>query len=293
VRASGGGTRSGSPDGETGYFGPDDTVWRLGRELALMLGGGRALLLQVAHPLVAAGVAEHSRFRENPWERLEGTMNAVWAVVFGSRSQADRAAARVRAMHRRVNGRLAEPMGQFPAGTHYSALDPELLLWVHATLVDSALLVHSQWVRPLSESEQRSYYEDMKTVARLFGTPAEVIPPTLHDFREYVAGMLDGDEIFVTATAREIARAVLDPPLPLLLRPAMAAVKVVTAGLMPPRLRRDYGLAWDPVRAAALRGSREAVRRILLPLLPRRLRTVPVGRDRALAAASSGYAPAA
>src|SRR4051794_5597271 len=149
-----------------------------------MLGGGRALLLQIAHPLVAAGVAEHSEFREDPWKRLEGTMNAVWSVVFGSRAQADRAAARVRAMHRRVNGTLTAPMGAFPAGTAYSALDPDLLLWVHATLVDSALLVHSQWVRPLSEAEQRAYYEDMKTCARLFGTPDEVMPATLADFHE-------------------------------------------------------------------------------------------------------------
>lgn len=276
MRTSGGATRSGSPErSEGGYFTPDDAAWRVGRELALMLGGGRALLLQIAHPLVAAGVAEHSAFREDPWKRLEGTMNAVWSVVFGSRSQADRAAGRVRAMHRKVKGTLSEPMGPFPAGTPYSALDPELLLWVHATLVDSALLVHSQWVRPLSEAEQRAYYEDMKTCARLFGTPAEVIPPTLADFRAYFAAMLDGDEIWVTETAREIARAVLNPPLPLVLRPGMEAVKVVTASLMPPRLRRDYGLRWDPVRAAALMGSREWTRRIAMPLLPRRLRTVP------------------
>jgi uncharacterized protein (DUF2236 family) len=247
-----------------------------------MLGGGRALLLQVAHPLVAAGVAEHSRFRENPWERLEGTMNAVWAIVFGSRSKADRAAARVRAMHGRVNGTLAEPMGEFPAGTRYSALDPELLLWVHATLVDSALVVHSQWVRPLSEAEQRSYYEDMKTVARLFGTPADVIPPTLDDFRQYFAHMLDGGEIFVTPTAREIAQTVLNPPLPFVMRPAMNVVRLVTASLLPPRLRRDYGLAWDPVRAVALAGSRAWTRRVAMPLLPRRIRSAP-----------GSYAPAA
>jgi uncharacterized protein (DUF2236 family) len=240
-----------------------------------MLGGGRALLLQIAHPLVAAGVADHSRFRENPWERLEGTMNTVWTVVFGSRADADRAIARVKAMHRRVSGALSEPMGTFPAGTRYSALDPELLLWVHATLVDSAIAVHSQWVRPLTEAEQRSYYEEMKTVARLFGTPDGVIPPTLGDFRDYFAGMLEDGEIVVTDTAREIAQAVLNPALPLAVRPAMEIVKLVTASLLPSRLRREYGLAWDPVRAAAVAGSRAWTRRIAMPLLPRRLRAVP------------------
>ncbi len=264
----------------TGYFSPDDAAWRIGRELALLLGGGRALLLQVAHPLVAAGVAEHSGFREDPWKRLEGTMDAVWAVVFGTRAEADRAAGRVRAMHTKVSGTLSAPMGPFPAGTRYSALDPELLLWVHATLIDSALLVYSQWVGKLREEDQEAYYEDMKTCARLFGTPPEVIPQTLGEFRLYMDQMLASDDICVTDTAREIARTVLHPPVPLPLRPAVEAINVVTASLMPARLRRDYELSWDPVRAALLTGSREWVRRIAMPLLPGRLRRVPV---------SSGY----
>jgi uncharacterized protein (DUF2236 family) len=240
-----------------------------------MLGGGRALLLQVAHPLVAAGVAAHSGYREDPWKRLEGTMNAVWSVVFGTRAQADRAAARVRSMHGRVNGTISERMGPFPAGTRYSALDPELLLWVHATLVDTALLVHSQWVRPLAPREQEAYYEDMKTCAQLFGTPRDVLPPTLFDFRLYMEERLASEEICVTDTARDIAREVLRPPLPLPLRPAMEIVKVVTASLLPPALRREYGLGWDPVRSVATTASREWVRRIAMPLLPGRLRRVP------------------
>jgi uncharacterized protein (DUF2236 family) len=246
-----------------------------------MLGGGRALLLQIAHPLVAAGVAAHSGYREDPWKRLEGTMNAVWAVVFGTRAQADRAAARVRAMHAGVNGTITERMGPFPAGTRYSALDPELLLWVHATLVDTALLVHSQWVRPLAPREQEAYYEDMKTCAQLFGTPHDVLPATLVDFRLYMEERLASEEICVTDTARDIAREVLRPPLPLPLRPAMEIVKVVTASLLPPALRREYGLGWDPVRSVAVTASRECVRRIAMPLLPGRLRRVP--------AAAHGY----
>lgn len=265
----------GSPEPRLGYFTPDDAIWRIGRELALMLGGGRALLMQVAHPLVAAGVAGHSDFRADPWKRLEGTMNAVWAVVFGTRAQADRAASRVRAMHRRVKGTIAEPMGPFPPGTTYSALDPELLLWVHATLVDTALLVHSEWVRPLTPAERHDYYEGMKTCATLFGTPPEVLPRTYHDFSLYMEERLASDEITVTATAREIARDVLRPPAPLVLRPAIELVNVVTASLMPTRLRREYGLGWDPVRAAGVTASRQWVRRIALPLLPGRLRRVP------------------
>jgi uncharacterized protein (DUF2236 family) len=222
-------------------------------------------------------VAEHSGYREDPWKRLAGTMDAVWAVVFGTRAQADRAAGRVRAMHKKVNGTLAAPMGPFPAGTRYSALDPELLLWVPATLVDSALLVHSKWIGELSQEDRAAYYEDMKTCALLFGTPPEVIPKTLGAFRVYFDAMLESDEICVTATAREIAHTVLHPPLPLPLRPATELVNVVTADLMPSRLRREYGLAWDPVRAALLLGSRQWVKRVAMPLLPGRLRRVPPG----------------
>jgi uncharacterized protein (DUF2236 family) len=261
--------------GWAGYFTPADAAWQVSREAALLLGGGRALLLQVAHPLVAAGVAAHSDFRADPWKRLEGTLSSVWAVVFGTRAQADRAAARVRAMHKQVHGTLDEAMGPFPAGTQYSALDPELLMWVHATLVDTALLVHSQWVRPLTAREQERYYEDMKTCARLFGVPRAVMPPAYADFHLYMDERLASDEICVTATAREIARDVLRPPLPLPLRPAGELVKLVTASLMPPRLRRDYGLSWDPVRSLAVTASRESVRRVAMPLLPDRLRRVP------------------
>ena len=265
--------------GQDGYFDPDGAARRIARELALMLGGGRALLLQVAHPLVAAGVAEHSGYRENPWKRLEGTMNAVWAIVFGTRAQADRAARHVRAMHSRVQGRTAVDMGPFPAGTAYSAGDPELLLWVHATLVDTALLVHDSWVRPLSPGERSAYYEEMKTAARLFGTPDAVIPPAFADFAVYMERMLDSPQLCVTPTARDIAHTVMHPPLPRVLRPAMEAANLVTAGLLPPRLRAEYGLSWDPARAALVSGSREWTRRVAMPLLPARLRTVPATRQ--------------
>jgi uncharacterized protein (DUF2236 family) len=266
---------SAAGDSSNGYFAPDGEAWRVGRELALLLGGGRALLLQVAHPLVAAGVAEHSDYRRDPWKRLEGTMSAVWSIVFGSRAQADRASARVRAMHSRVHGHTVAPMGPFPAGTPYSALDDELLMWVHATLVDTALLVYGRWVQPLSDDEQAAYYEEMKTAAELFGTPAEVMPATLSDFRTYMEEMLDSPAICATETARDIAAAVMHPPLPLPLRPVMELANLVTAGLMPPRLRREYGLAWDPARAVLVAASRETTRRLLMRLLPSRLRTLP------------------
>jgi uncharacterized protein (DUF2236 family) len=261
-----------------GYFAPDGVAWRVGRETALLLGGGRALLLQVAHPLVAAGVAAHSDYRENPWRRLERTMSTVWSVVYGTRHEADAALARVRAVHERVRGRLAEPMGPFAAGTTYSALDPELLLWVHATLVDTALLTYRSWIGPLTEAEQGAYYDEMKTMALLFGIPEGLIPPTLGDFRAYVRERLASDEITVTETAREIAATVVAPPLPIPLRPAMRALALVTVGMLPPRLRAGYGFPWDGARAALVGASRRWTRHVLMPLLPDLVRAVGASR---------------
>jgi uncharacterized protein (DUF2236 family) len=265
-------------DAHDGYFAPEGVAWRVGRETALLLGGGRALLLQVAHPLVAAGVAAHSSYRENPWRRLEQTMSTVWSVVYGSRSEADTAVARVRAVHERVSGRIAAPMGPFAEGTRYSALDPELLLWVHATLVDTALLVYRSWVGPLAEAEQRAYYEEMKTMALLFGTPQELIPPTLDDFRLYMRERLASEQISITETAREIAATVLDPPLPLALRPAMRALALVTIAMLPPRLRAGYGFSWGGARAALVGVSRRWTRHVVMPLLPDLVRAVGASR---------------
>jgi uncharacterized protein (DUF2236 family) len=261
-----------------GYFDPQGVAWRVGRESALLLGGGRALLLQVAHPLVAAGVAEHSDYRENPWRRLEQTMSAVWSVIYGTRREADAAAARVRAVHRHVHGRISGSMGPFAAGTPYSALQPELLLWVHATLVDTALLVYRSWIGPLSGEEQRTYYEEMKTLALLFGTPAELIPSTLDEFHAYMRARLASDDITVTETAREIAETVLDPPLPLGLRPAMRALAAITVAMLPPRLRAGYGFRWDVARATVVGASRRWTRHVLMPLLPDVVRAVGASR---------------
>jgi uncharacterized protein (DUF2236 family) len=253
-------------------------IWRLSRERSLLLGGGRALLMQVAHPLVAAGVSAHSDYRENPWRRLEGTMSSVWTAVFGTKAEADRIGTRVRSMHKRVRGRTTRRLGPYPAGTPYSASDPELLMWVHATLVETALTVYESWVRPLTDSERRGYYEDMKLLAKIFGTPSSVIPPTLGDFRAYMHDRVESDEICATPLAREIADSILHPPLPAPLRPAWRIVGLVTAGLLPPKLRDQYGFAWDPARRALFAGSREWVRRVTMPLLPDMVRAVPAAR---------------
>ena len=264
--------------GQRGYFTPESAIWQIARESILMLGGGYALLMQAAHPLVAAGIVSHSGFRENPWRRLTGTMSAIYTVVYGTRAEADRTAARVRAIHADVQGSIPAQRGLYPAGTRYAADEPRLLLWVHGTLVDTALVMHETFVRPLDEAERQAFYEDMKVLAQLFGTPASVIPDTFSDFRAYQREQLESGEIVVTDAARDVAETILRPPVTIALRPALEALGLLTAGLLPESLREQYDLPWDRARAALLGASAQALRRIALPLLPDIVRAVGLER---------------
>jgi len=252
-----------------GYFAPESVIRRVGNSpLVPLLGGGAAVLLQVAHPLVAVGVTEHSDYRSDLWRRLLRTLNALYLVVYGTKEEADRAGEAVQAVHRRVQGRTSTQLGVFPPGTSYSASSPELMLWVHATLVETSLALYSRFVERLSLEQQERYYGDMAVVARMFGTPEDVLPPSLVAFRSYFDERIASSEICVTEPAREVARVILRAPsLPMPLRLIAPAHRLSTAFLLPPRLRAEYGLGWSAKRALALRGGAGSIRLAAAPLL--------------------------
>ncbi len=217
----------------------------------VLLGGGRALLMQLAMPGVAAGVDEHSDFRRRPFRRLLRTLRLTYRLAFGTPVEVAAAAAAINRAHRRVEG----------AG--YSARDPRLLLWVHATLVDSALVAYEAFVAPLTPAEREGYYQGSLFAGPLLGIPREWFPPNFTEFREYVAGVLER-EARVDARAVALGWRVLRPTdrLP---AAAFAPLVDITSGLLPPGLRRAYGLPepgrwWEfarrwlpPARAAAPR----------------------------------------
>ncbi len=252
------------------YFDDRSMIRRVHREHVVAPYGRRALLMQAAHPLAFAGLMAHTQALDEPYQRLARTARVIHAVTFGPRADADRLTRRVRAMHRRVRGVLVEPAGRFPAGTEYSAADPELLLWVLASLADSGLVVYERYVRRLREADRRAYWADYRQVGRLFGLRPSQMPDVLED---YIEDMLRGPDLHVTAAARELAvKIVLHPPVPLLARPLLEVANVATVGLLPGRLRAEYGLRWDPVRSLAVRAGAEYSRRLVVPLLPGRLR---------------------
>jgi uncharacterized protein (DUF2236 family) len=262
-----------------GYFHEGSMVRRVHRESVVALCGPRALLMQAAHPVAFAGFFAHTGLFDQPYERLARTAQVMDLITWGPRAEADRATRRVRAMHRRVRGVLHEPAGRFPAGTAYAADDPALLLWVLASLADSVLVVYQKYVRRLTVAERQGYWQDYRQIGRLFGLRDADMPADVADFDAYMRDMLEGDDLHVTPRARELAvQIVLRPPVPLRARPVLELVNQITVGLLPGDIRRAYGLSWDPARAVALHGGAEYLRRVVVPLLPERLRLAPRAR---------------
>jgi uncharacterized protein (DUF2236 family) len=251
-----------------GYFSPDSIVRRLGNSpVTPFLGGGAAVLLQVAHPLVACGVVEHSGYDQNLWRRLVGTLRALYLITFGTCQEAEQAGARVQAVHARVRGRTQQRLGRFPPGTVYSASNPDLMLWVHATLVYSSLAAYERFVQPLTEKERERYHEEMTLVARLFGTPAGHLPNSYSEFVAYWDSQLSSETITVTPPARAVAEVILAAPLPAPLRLLAPAHRLATANLLPPQLRDEYDLRWTPLHDLALPLASASVRYGTAPIL--------------------------
>jgi len=261
------------------YFDDNSMLRRIHREMVVAFSGPRALLMQATHPVAFEGFFAHTGAMDEPYERLARTAQVLNTIGFGTREDADRATRRVRAMHKQVRGELTKPAGRFPAGTPYAADDPDLLLWVLATLVDSALAVYERYVKKLSRAEREAYWQDYRVIGRLFGLRDAEMPATIADFDAYMRDMIKGGDLYVTEAARELAiKIVMRPPVPLHRRPVLELVNFVTVGLLPPELRRQYRLSWDPLRALALLGGAEYAKRVLVPLAPAKLRLVSSAR---------------
>ena len=250
---------------------------KLHAERALLLGWGRALLLQFAHPQVAQGIADHSGFlreKRGRWGRLRRTLDAMLVLTYGTVDEAAAVARGINAIHDRVHGRAASAGDRPP--TAYSAHDPELLRWVHATLVDSFIVAYQLYVAPLSPAEKNSYCAESAGIEPLFGIPDGFLPRTSDALGRYMGAMLAGPDLAVTEAARRLAGE-LFTPVPRVAWPLMALGRLSAIGLLPPRLRADYGFAWSPRHASALRVSARALR-VAVALAPTPLRHWPIAR---------------
>lgn len=255
-------------DPREGVFGPGSVSWQINREIVVMLGGGRAALLQLAHPYVAYAVDHHSETPTDPIGRFRRTFENVFAMVFGDLETAERSARRVHAIHQRIKGPIEEDVGPFPKGHRYHALDPAALFWVHATLVDTALLVYERAVGRLSEADRERYYDESRTFASLFGVPERIMPESWARFSEYFADMLASSTITASRPCRDLARFLLQPPRRIH-APTTRWYRALTSEMLPERLRRELNLPTGRGELTLARASWPLLRAVVRSLPPR------------------------
>jgi uncharacterized protein (DUF2236 family) len=250
---------------DLGYFGPDSVSWQVHKEVTVLFGGARALLMQAAHPLVIAGAGQTGMFERNPWKRLQRTLVLTYTLTFGTKAEADAAAKKINEVHTRING--VDPV----TGLHYDALDPHLLLYVHGCLVDSALLFEERTVGALDDAGRQRFHEEQMLAAELCLVPRDLIPSTVPALRAWLADVEDRGELLVTDNARKVADLFLNPPAEAEWRPVLAGVSRLAFATLSPLVREMYGFRLGPLRELAVDAAFAATR-AARPFLPSKYR---------------------
>jgi uncharacterized protein (DUF2236 family) len=262
-------------DPDPGLLGPDSMTWRLHEEQWLITAGARAFLMQAAHPKVAQGALDHSRFAEDPFGRVSNTIQGMAVLLFGTTSEVNAMARHINRLHHTVQGTLPENIGRYKAGEPYSGMEPLALLWVHIVFVDSMLTAYKTFVGPLSEAACEQYWQESCRYARLLGLTDAILPTSYAAVQQYIRGALASGEIAIGPGAQFIAQKVLYPPTPLLRKPLWMIVQLITIGQLPADIRQAYGLPWTIWHRAAFRLAR-IVGNLLRRLFPQALGRSPL-----------------
>jgi uncharacterized protein (DUF2236 family) len=257
---------------DEGFFGPESVSWQVHREVTVLFGGARALLMQAAHPLVVAGANQTAMYERNPWKRLQRTLILTYTMTFGTKVEARAAADKINEVHSRING--IDPV----TGRPYDALDPTLLLYVHACLVDSALLFEHLTVGVLDDAGRQRFHEEQMLAAELCLVPRDTIPPTVPALRSWLADFEDRGELQVTEGARRVLDLFFEPPREAEWRPVLRGVSRLAYGTLPEGIREMYGSPFGPAQRTAMRASLPLIR-AARPLLPARFRYIAPYQD--------------
>jgi uncharacterized protein (DUF2236 family) len=254
-----------------GLFGPNSASWRVNRETTVLFGGARALLMQASHPLVLAGARQTRFYERNPWKRLERTLQLTFTITFGTRQEAMDVVARINRVHDDIHG-IDEV-----TGLPYDATDPELLLWVHACLVDSQLLFERLTVGGLDDAGRQRFHEEQALGAELLGVPRAMIPATVEDLRHYVDGVVASGVLRVTPETMKVADLIRRPPPNVPWRPVLRQVSKWAFATLPGPLRTRYGVGWNPWEEFRLRGSLRTLK-VVRPFIPAHFREIVPAR---------------
>jgi len=255
---------AGAANPNAGIYGPESLSWRINRESALFLGAGRAALLQLAHPWVAAALAEHSTVIDRPIARFHSTFRIVFGMIFGSLDQALAAARHLYALHAQIRGEMPEDVARWKRGSRYEANEIGALRWVFATLVESAVLAYNCVLPALTVAEREQYYAECRTLAALFGLPALALPESWEAFAMFNRQMHESDDLGVSDAARAMAHNLLRGAGSWLRPPHW--YRALTTEWLPERFRGEFALDFGVAeQRAAVRAKRR------LPRIYRRL----------------------
>jgi uncharacterized protein (DUF2236 family) len=256
------------------YFPPGRSMARRvhGERSVGLLYGQRALLIGALEPLTYTGTMLSTRSADRPFQRLARTAKIQETILLGTREEADRALAVVRRLHERVNGTLPEASGAHPAGTAYSAFDPELMLWTLAVIADSGRAMYEAMVRPLTPGEREELWQDYLRFGELFGLPRSEAPAGYREFSAWWAQRFSSPDLQATAHGLEMAPLVaFEQPVPAAARGNLLAQNHIIKGTLPQRVREIFGIGWSPAHEASFRTMTAAHRRARR-LLPRQMR---------------------
>ncbi len=256
---------------DSGFFGPESMTWRINQEMTVLFGGVRALLMHAAHPLVAAGARQTATYRRDPWARLLRTLSLQLLLPFGTRAEAGSAADRINRLHTVVNG--VDPV----TGESYDALDPQLLLWVHACLEQSSVMYYELTVRPLTTAQREQFHEENKKAAELVLLDPSLVPDTYTDMEDYIGGMVASDRLLISDVAVEVADLIRGGPVPWRIKPIWKFIAFAAVGTLPEELRALYRYEWTAMRERWLRGNLRALKSVR-PFLPPPLRLIRPAR---------------
>tara|TARA_X000000368_G_scaffold195867_1_gene154597 strand:+ start:719 stop:1561 length:843 start_codon:yes stop_codon:yes gene_type:complete len=223
--------------GDPGYFGPDSMMWKVNKEITVLFGGARALLMHAAHPLIAAGARQTSFYQRDPWKRLIRTLSLQNSVTFGTKTEADESAHRINKLHEVINGT------DEVSGKYYDALDHEQLLWVHACLQISSIYFYEKTVRKLSEEDKNKYHQENSFAAELVLVKKDEIPKTHEELKQWVISKSrEKDYLIMTDVAKDVYDIIGGGPVPRHIKPIWPFIAFTAFNTLPKEFRKLYGI---------------------------------------------------
>lgn len=261
-------------EADSHYFPPGRSIVRMvhGERSVGLLYGQRALLIGALEPLTYTGTMQSTRAADFPFRRLARTAKIQETILLGTRAEADKALAAVHRLHERVEGTLSEQAGVHPAGTAYSAFDPELMLWTLAVIADSGRAMYETMVRPLSEAEREGLWRDYVRFGELFGLPPSAVPASYREFKAWWEERLASPDLQATEHGLEMAPLVaFEQPVPRAAQGNIAVQNHIIKGTLPPRVREIFGIRWSAAHEASFRAVTTGHRRAR-HLFPRKMR---------------------